>query len=294
MFSADGRADFCSGNAEEGYRLVYNIEAYLRHMVRFEIVAARGRQWRTLLGAADATAKAAQRNERDLRIIDADERNILSYLLLTELKDVMLSEAVWLILKNRWPPQDIFASSFKVFNALRNKVAHFRRLTDRDMRSVREFRTLVEEMTAHYRSQRRAIKPLTPETVPDPYRLIVEDWLASIALGEDQWQVPVVSRVHRYLVIEARLATGTIASDAISALVNGCGTDAFFLSIDGPRVQMRAYLPCILTAEEAQKVVKGLRELPIVTEDMLEEEADTEAFDLEVPFEVLLPMDFRT
>lgn len=293
MFRPDGQADFCSGNAEDGYRIVYNVEVYLRHMLRWEIVAKGGKQWRTLLGETNAKASALQRKERDLRIIDADERNVLSYILLTELKDAMVSDAVWPLFKGSWPPQDIFSSSFKIFNALRSKVAHFRKLTARDMRQIDTFNTLVMEMTAHYRVQRRATRVIPSDSAHETLKPSIDDWRDAITAGDDIWQDLSLGAVHAYLIVELSIRSGTIAGDAISSLVDRAGTDAFFISIDDPRVRMRIYIPKSLKQEEAAKVIAAIRAIPVVVGDMHDEHSEAEYFDLEVPFAVGLPMDFR-
>jgi len=295
VFSPEGRANFCSSDAQEAYRLVYNIEMYLRHMVRWELVAKAGRDWKTLLGNAGNAADARRRNERELRLIDADERNLLSYLLLTELKDVMTSEAVWPIFKNRWPPQDLFLADFKIFNAIRAKVAHFRPLTTLDMRAIDRFRSIVEQMTAHYRGQQRAEKQLDPDApgIPEPIVEPIKDWIRECASGTGRWASLAVSAVHAYVVIVARLRIGSFAPSAVSALIDGTRCDALFLSIDEPAIALKAYLPRCLKEREAVAMMAGLRGFGLVEDELFPDEGEPEHFDFSVPFDLPLPMQFR-
>ena len=101
---------------------------------------------------------------QDIGVIDAYRSGLLSYLNLSELKDVV-TETLWAnVFKSKWPPQDIVRSEFKKLLAVRNKVAHFRPVTDRDARVVSRFSEDFRDWTADYRN----ISQYASELLPSP------------------------------------------------------------------------------------------------------------------------------
>lgn len=297
MFSSEGLASFCSGNAETGFRLVYNIELYFRLMIRWELVGNSAENWRSNLGELNKEARRRQTQEAELRLIDTDSRNLLDYLLLTEIKDLMVTTAVWPLFKDRWPPQDMFQSDFKWFNALRNKVAHFRTLTDRDLRMLDRFKDTVVDVTASYRRQKRGAKPLDPaslEGVSEGVRASVSQWAADCATHDGRWRFLSAKRIGKYLVLDTQLRVGSFAPDAVVRIVDAASCDAFFLCIDEPEGRVRIYLPVRLGDAVGQRLVDALYAFPTVDDSPLDDDEDVVGrFDFVMPYEVELPMDFR-
>lgn len=297
MFSPEGLANFCSGNAETGFRLVYNIELYLRHMVRWELVGERGNDWQTVLGDLKGAARSRQTQEAELRLIDTNPRNLLDYLLLTEIKDIMVMDAVWPLFKNRWPPQDMFLADFKLFNAIRHKVAHFRAPTDRDLRMLERFKDVLVEATAHYRQQKRGAKvidPLSIDGIADSFQATLAAWSADSADPEGRWRLFDVCKVGKYLSINAEVRAGSFSQDGATRLVNESRCDAFFLSLDETRGLLRAYVPTSLQEEAASRLLPNLFSFPTVEDSPLDDEdLVIERFDFILPYRIELPTDFR-
>jgi hypothetical protein len=145
----------CQDIDRECYSLLYNIENYLRGTVRWELRGIAGHQW---LGHVDGeTAKIARRRakqEQALVFINPVQGGLLSYLHLSELKDVIL-DAVWdKSLRDRWPPKELVQGEFRKLIAVRNKSAHFREVTERDLRVVRRFAEDLTDWTRYnYRTK---------------------------------------------------------------------------------------------------------------------------------------------
>src|SRR5579871_5192712 len=99
MFGIDDDAMFCQPSCESAYNRLYNIEAYLRFMLRWELVGEFAEHWKDQLGEALKEASERLDQEQALRIIDADTFNIMSYMMLGDLKDIMLREKVWPLFK---------------------------------------------------------------------------------------------------------------------------------------------------------------------------------------------------
>ena len=296
MFSPDGLSTFCSGDAETGYRLIYNIEIYLRFMLRWELVGARGHQWKDMLGDAKANATRLQNEERALKVIDADERNILSYTLLSEIKDTMISDKVWPLFKDDWPPQELFLADFKVFNHVRHKAAHFRRLTARDLGAVERFKTIVTDMTSHYRKQRRNIGAVAAgdeRGLPPAMAAPLKEWVAACEAEDSRWASVGFRRVMQFLIVDAQLRHGAFAPSAVAHLVEQAKTDALFLALDETRGALRAYVAVCLDDKQARSLIAALIAFKKIDEELYPEDVVDEMFDFVVPFEVELPIEFK-
>lgn len=296
MFSPDGLSTFCSGDAETGYRLIYNIEIYLRFMLRWELVGARGHQWKDMLGDSRTNAVRLQDEERALKVIDADERNILSYTLLSEIKEAMISEKVWPLFKDNWPPQELFLADFKVFNHVRHKAAHFRRLTARDLGAVERFKDIVINMTSHYRRQRRAIGNVLANDakgIPPLMAPFVLGWMKACEDENSRWTSLGLRRLARYLIVDAQLRHGAFSQSAIAHFVEEAKTDAVFLALDPTRGALRAYIPTCLEEKQVKSLFPALIAFKKIEEELYPDDILDEMFDFVVPLEVELPMEFK-
>lgn len=295
MFSPEGLAAFCVGNAENGYRLVYNIESYMRLMLRWELVGARGVGWKAALGDAREKAEGRQNTERELRHISTDERNILPYFLLPELAKIMTSADVWPLFKDAWPRQDLLQSDLEVFNAARIKVAHFRQLTDRDMGAIERFKKILVDMTAHYRKQQRQQRQLDTADLDLPSRLKqpIKRWIGDTAKDDGRWATVTVRKLPSYAVVDAQLRSGSFSPSAVSRLVDETGSDALFLCLDQGPGALRAYLPLCLSEQDARTLVEGLWSFQAIEDNLADDDEEAEMFDFVMPFEIELPMAFR-
>jgi hypothetical protein len=145
----------CRQRESDGFRVLYDIEAYLRILVRWELRGIAGREWRGLLdSAAVRNADSRRRQEQDDGLIDSLASGLLSYLHLSELKDVVLGPLWSRCFAPNWAAQDVVKSEFKKLIAVRNKVAHFRPITEWDAKVVTRFAEDLARWTRPYRRLR--------------------------------------------------------------------------------------------------------------------------------------------
>lgn len=147
---------FIQERDEQSYNLLFDIEAFLRTLVRWESRGIQPKDWTGLINKQVlTTAKDRQKQERSLGYVDGRKSGILSYLTLSELKDILLGPLWERCIRINWPPQEIVKSEFKKLIAIRNKVAHFRPVTEKDMRVSIRFGEDLVDWTDHYRRLRK-------------------------------------------------------------------------------------------------------------------------------------------
>ena len=145
---------FCSEDDRELFRLLFELESYLRVLVRWELRGIRPNNWQGMIPQKILTeAKLRREQERNIRYLDEMKSGDLSYLLLSELKDLII-EPLWDRFKCSWPPKDMVQAEFKKLLAIRNKVAHCRPVTERDAHVARRFAEDIADWTRHYRNVR--------------------------------------------------------------------------------------------------------------------------------------------
>lgn len=256
MFVQDDTASFCRPNCERAYSRLYNIEAYLRFMLRWELVGAYAENWQDQLGQVLDEARERLEQERALRIIDADELNIMSYMMLGDLKDVMFKEGVWLLFKQQWPPQDLLQADFKLLIAVRNKNAHYRPVTARDMRTIQRLQTTISEMTDHYRRERANAFPKAPEKLPDALKEPVLEWVASMEGGASPWATVTTTKLDNYFRLDAALKSGALPDDAVHRIVKAGRANCLFAGFDAASGRLSLYLPKGIGTAHAGRLVR--------------------------------------
>ena len=133
-------SNFCRSVDISGHSFLYEIEVYLRLLIRWELRGHYGTQWKGVIKSDhfnNATDRRSQ--EAALGYLDANSNSVLSYLNLSELKDIILETKMWEKAFSSWGAKDLIASDFKKLIAARNKVAHFRAVTKRDFRNILRF-----------------------------------------------------------------------------------------------------------------------------------------------------------
>ncbi|WP_242359866.1 hypothetical protein [Anaeromyxobacter sp. SG17] len=197
-------ARLCRDTDADTYRTLFDIEAYLRLLARWELRGHAGRSWAGTLSAtvrSDAESRRAQ--ELADGIIDPLESGLLSYVHLSDLKDVLVGP-LWAKCSRHWRASlDIVKSEFKKLIAVRNKVAHFRPVTDWDAKVVVRF---AEDLTRWTR----------------PYRKLREFEVSWSAPGDVTEEVLGLLRKHSLEPVAAELAGVAVPpGDQLSAAVVG-------------------------------------------------------------------------
>ena len=147
---------FCSVDDSDAFRLLFDLESYLRVLVRWELRGTRPCDWQGMISQEiRAEVKRRREQERSIGYLDERKAGELSYLLLSELKDLIVGP-LWDRFRYSWPPKDVIQAEFKKLLAIRNKVAHCRPVTERDARVARRFAEDIAEWTRHYRRERQS------------------------------------------------------------------------------------------------------------------------------------------
>ena len=135
------------------FALLFEIESYLRVMSRWELRGRYANEWLGILpGEFKGNAKQRMAQEREIGYLDPRKSSVLSYLNLSELKDLIVESALWgSFFKFYWPPQEVVRTEFRKLLAIRNKSAHFRPVTARDLRVAHRFAEDLVDWTRQYR-----------------------------------------------------------------------------------------------------------------------------------------------
>lgn len=293
MFGADGVPQFCGPRCEEAYRALFNIESYLRFMVRWELVGKYAEQWEQMLGEAVEEAAGRREEERRIRKIDAEE-TILSYLTLSELKDVIFDEKVWLLFKDHFPPRDMCLADFKLLIAVRNKNAHFRPMTDRDLAIVRRCLEDMVGYTRGYSQQRAEERLLDAAKLFAPFETQVTPWAASIADGASVWSSIQVRALGQYVRVDLALKEGLLPADVVRSLVRKAKVDCVFAGLDAASGRLTLYIPKSIGEPQLGRLVEAAKAIEPLT-DTVATEPGPEATRLDYVFahDVRLPAPFR-
>lgn len=293
MFGADGRAIFCQPDCQSAYERLYNIESYLRHILRWELVGAFAESWQNPIAELVKAAEERRAHEGTFRVIDADERNIMSYLMLNDIRDTMLEPSVWRLFKSNWPPVENFKTTFQLLNALRNKNAHYRPVTSRDLRTLDRIQEDLSDFTAHYGKARRLIRSVEPDALPEPFKATIVAWAGEIASGEGTWGSLTLGRVGPYLCIMVATRTGVLPSNTIELILKA-RADCFFAGFDPASGRIDLYLPMKINKAQSDRLIAAVRALK--TEEVEVDAALAEEgprLDYVFPIDVELPVGFR-
>lgn len=293
MFGADGTAIFCQPGCQSAYERLYNIESYLRHMLRWELVGAFAEGWQQPIADQLRSAEERREHEGNFRVIDADDRNIMSYLMLTDIRDTMLSPKVWPLFKNHWPPMENFKTTFQLLNALRNKNAHYRPVTARDLRTLDRILEDLSDFTAHYAKERRAIRSVQPSNLPEPFKEPIMAWAEMIQTSQGTWGNLRLGRVGAYLCVMAATRSGVLPTDTIELLLKG-RADCFFAGFDPSAGRLDLYLPMKINKAQCDRLIAAVQALKteeVEVEASLAEEPAR--LDYVFPIDVELPVGFR-
>jgi hypothetical protein len=120
----------------EAFRLIFSLEVGLRELVIEELFAIGGRDWykRHLPGDVLEKYKSARHRERQMKWIQYAHHDPLYYVDFPDLAKIIESAANWnAVFASIFGRKDIFLSSLRATEEVRNKVAHNRLVTDGDI-----------------------------------------------------------------------------------------------------------------------------------------------------------------
>jgi len=197
-------------------------------LVRWELKGKNGLSWKSGL-SQDLISEADKRKQQelDLGCVDAISSNLLSYLSLSELKDVLVSPALWdTCFKASWGAQDIVLSDFKRLIAVRNKVAHFRSVSQRDFRLVERFHEDLNYRTRNYDFARSTIRRINVENYKELGGELADDALVLAAIeviagiGGFETNQAVIHSLGSHWGLEIHVEAGSIDGEQFLAFIS--------------------------------------------------------------------------
>jgi len=143
---------YCERDDVEAFRIVFGIETFLRRMLRWESYGQYGRTWdHAIPKAIFSEIENRQNQERDLVVVDHYENSPFSFLLSTELERTITEGPLWSkTFCKFFPPLAVVAADFQVLYGIRNKVGHFRPITEDDLANLGHIRRNLRKAASHY------------------------------------------------------------------------------------------------------------------------------------------------
>jgi hypothetical protein len=256
---------FCHEDDTECYRLSFEIETYLRVVARWELRGRNPADWRGLIPSLIlAEAEARQEQERSIGYLDERKSGILSYLNLSELKDLILGP-LWPAFRKQWPPEDMVRSEFKKLIAIRNKIAHFRPVTSRDRRVVRRFAEDLADWTAFYRrtaeyaTTLRGIGLADKENLKDNNLIGIADSCQQLVESgtAEKYDIALSVRTH-HLAIAAKVTAGSIELASYLRFLDAFEKQVSFFRIGDLGEELCCYVPMKIGDDRLLKVMEQL------------------------------------
>ena len=260
---------FCSKDDLELFRLLFELENYLRVLVRWELRGTRPHDWRGMI-PQDILSKAKHRREQELsiRYLDETKSGELSYLLLSELKDLIM-EPLWDRFKSSWPPKDMVQVEFKKLLAIRNKVAHCRPVTDRDARVAHRFAEDMADWTRYYRKVREYAHSIdhreghhAPFFKDEGLESWGAQWNMLVERGTAKKFDFVFGVLDHHIFVRGGVMQGSIEPSAFEKFMNSYNRVVSFCNLGKSGEQLTCYVPKMtkgkLTADLLEKMVSVL------------------------------------
>lgn len=295
MFSPEGTAAFCKPECTDAYQRLYNLESYLRLMLRWELVGKFAENWNTPIQGIIDDAKKRREQESSVRFVEADKLSIFSYLMLSDISSAIILDTVWPLFRTHWPAKEILESEFRKLLAVRNKNAHFRLLTRRDIRTLNTLLEDISDFTEHYSKQRRSATSAERDQIPAAFKESVGRWFDLTEESDGDWASLGLSYLGSYLRIAAATRTGTLPADVVSKLVD-IGVDCYFATLDIPSGRLVLYLPKAMGKPQVDRLISGIFSLEI-REALVEVESGPDEsspiLEYVFPIDIELPAPFR-
>lgn len=275
----DDFADFCGPETQRAYQHLFNMENYLRFVAKWELVGAHGVAWKDALGIIGVKALEQMEKDAELRLIDVERRNVMSYLMLNQLKDVIVSEQNWDLFSRKLGHKEVLQSQLQVLNRLRGKAMHCRPWTADDLTTLGNALALLSRLTMSYREERLAGEfvgepPL--RRVPTPLRGQIRRIADEHGAPERRrWLLTAFGRVGAYHKTSLALRRGGFSEAAAHRAFLQTQLDCFFVTTDAAVGRMDLYLPVVLQDAAVRALISQL--------EMIEPLDGTTPVDLEEP-----------
>jgi hypothetical protein len=252
------------------YRTLFEIESYLRWLARWELRGNGGAEWLGLLPEELlAEVRVRIRQEQEARVVDDLKSGLLSYLHLSELKDLLCTTLWDRCLAKQWPDREVVIAEFKQLIAVRNKVAHFRPVTAWDVGVVRRFSEYLERWSKRYRTVREMSAVWKPEEDSGGLRSEVQrrigwsveeigrDLLLAMEGGgavSDGW----VGCVGHHLTVGIRFRDGALPASGFLVWLDGHERLVSFLRVGDSGDALEVLIPAKAGAARSSDALRAL------------------------------------
>ncbi len=211
----------CGALDRSCFALLFEIENYLRVMLRWELRGRYATEWLGVLPAEfKNNAKQRINQEREIGYLDPRKSSVLSYLNLSELKDLIVDSPLWGgLFKFYWPPQEVVRTEFRKLMAIRNKSAHFRPVTLRDLRVADRFAEDLVDWSRQYRRARADSRMLGWDCAElslssEGLTQLESDWRALVNSGDAKRFAMRIETVTHHLAFSFAIPEGAADSEA--------------------------------------------------------------------------------
>ncbi len=183
---------FCNDLDSNYYKTLYDLESYLRFIVKWEVRGNYVKDWEGVLSAEiNKGIRDKESQEREFRYVTHQATGYFSYLTISELKDIILGPLWAKNFTKYWGSHDVVSGDFKKLIAVRNKIGHFRSLTSRDAKIIDDFIYYLESWTDNYSNTYRFASVflngdinINKEKWSDSYKKTTATWIKYCGLNK--------------------------------------------------------------------------------------------------------------
>ncbi len=246
----------------ETFSLIYSLEHFLRIALRWEL---RGRHWKNWRGALPSEqykcARKLQSQEQNDRVVDGMTNcSVLSYMTLRDLASVILG-SYWDDCFSRWlPKMSVAKADFEKLVAIRNKVAHFRPITERDAENLRGICGQIAALSQHYRRIRRGIRMLSQANLPEN----MHEWDSVVheltTPGSPHVGVS-LHQVSHHVAIEVSLRAGSFDPERLLRVLDTHESCLSFCRFKSLADGLCLYMPTVAGAEKFREIGGAVLEI---------------------------------
>jgi len=258
---------FCNDEDKAHYELLFNLESYLRFMVRWELRASRPRDWKGLVDEKILVGALEKlEHEKGLGYFDSYAMGFLAYCTLSELRDIILGPLWHVAFSRTWGAYELVSADFKKLIVIRNKIAHFRKLTKRDINTINLFTDFISDWTEKYQLQARMAErfSLEEESIESnkklkKHPLLLKKWLSLRGEQPEFLELSLIV-VGSYFSLEIRTKIRRFDPSAISTLLSRNQAGIVFLTYGELGDSLQFYIPTALGDQDLVKCLESIVE----------------------------------
>jgi hypothetical protein len=211
------------------YGRLIELERLLRKFTLYLIKAEHGLNWRALIPQEAEMRLEEEKSYRN--IVESTSQNPVSFLELSELERVLLSESIWTkYLKEHFPKLEETKSAFRKLKAIRNKVAHARPCCANDSSVFSQCAQIVSDSVTGFTEGEKWVKPQVETDISDWDDAVHFDGLFETTVQVNQSHY----RVCFNTIWDSALETGQMPPcfDIVSLIQRLCSIENYFTFLE--------------------------------------------------------------